>query len=82
LEYEKEGVREYWIFDPERESTTFYRLQANGRYLAVQPDSDGFYRTPLLPDFGLPVTSLWDEHLPNMHEIFEIMKAMVEKKAD
>ncbi len=82
LEYEQEGVREYWIFDPERESTTFYRLQATGRFVAVQPDSDGFYRTPLLPDFALPVTSLWDEHLPNMHEIFETMKAMVTKKED
>lgn len=82
LEYEKEGVREYWMFDPERETTTFYRLQENGRYIAVQPDSDGRYRTPLLPDFALLLTDLWNDNLPNIIEIVEIVRAMVEKKED
>lgn len=82
LEYEQEGVREYWIFDPERESTTFYRLQANRRYLAVQPDSDGFYRTLLLPDFALPINILWEDDLPNIVETTKMVQAMVAKKED
>lgn len=35
-DYERAGVREYWIIDPEERTTTFYRLEA-GRYVQVQP---------------------------------------------
>jgi Uma2 family endonuclease len=76
-EYEQGGVPEYWIFDPLRETTHFHRLNDKGVYVPHQPDGDGNYTTPLLPDFQLNVTGLWDEELPDIIQIVEMMKAML-----
>jgi Uma2 family endonuclease len=49
VEYEKAGVREYWIIDPIRQRCDFNRLDNTGVYAFAQPDDTGHYRTPLLP---------------------------------
>ena len=76
-EYERGGVSEYWIIDPLRERCTFNRLNANGKYQAIQPDEMGIYTTPLLPQLQLPVATLWRSRLPNVLEIVEAVKQMV-----
>ncbi len=38
-DYERCGVREYWLIDPEREAMTFYRLR-NAGYEAIQPEAN------------------------------------------
>jgi Uma2 family endonuclease len=38
-DYERCGVAEYWIIDPERQTMTFYRLH-EGRYVEVAPEGD------------------------------------------
>lgn len=78
-EYEAGGVREYWILDPLRTQTHFYRLDENGIYRQILPDADGNYRTPLLPQFVLHVPTLWEDTLPDIVAIVEAAREMVKK---
>lgn len=78
FEYEAGGVQEYWIVDPLRDESRFYRRNAEGRFIPQTPDADGDYRTPLLPGFVLHVPSLWQETLPNMLDILAMVQKMVE----
>jgi Uma2 family endonuclease len=63
-EYEQGGVKEYWLFDPDRKESFFYRLNREGVYQLQAVDGQGNYRTPLLPDLALHVPTLWAEKLP------------------
>jgi Uma2 family endonuclease len=76
-EYELGGVKEYWIIDPLRDETRFYRLNAEGRYIGIREDAQGYYQTPLLPGFKLHVPTLWDEPLPGYGAIWESTKALL-----
>jgi Uma2 family endonuclease len=76
-EYEAGGVREYWILDPIRTQTLFYRLDENGVYRQVLPDAEGNYRTPLLPGLVLHVPTLWDDALPDIVAIVEAVRHML-----
>jgi len=76
-EYEAGGVREYWILDPIRSQTHFYRLDENGIYRLILPDAEGNYRTPLLPQFVLHVPTLWEDTLPDLVAIVEAVRAML-----
>lgn len=76
-EYEKGGVGEYWLFDPQRRASFFYRQQESGGYLSILPDAEGNYRTPCLPKFFLHVPTLWQDELPNVMQIMEQVRAML-----
>lgn len=41
VDYERAGVSEYWIIDPEERSMTFLRL-VDGKYIEVPPTGDSF----------------------------------------
>ena len=73
-EYEKGGVREYWLIDPIRQTCYFHRLTDEALYKAQQQVVD--YTTPLLPHFILHVPTLWQEDLPGIMETVEAVKAM------
>ena len=45
-DYERAGVAEYWIIDPERGAMTFYRLES-GRYGEIKPETDTLNSTVL-----------------------------------
>jgi Uma2 family endonuclease len=77
VEYEKAGVREYWLLDPEWQASYFHRLNDKGIYAPALPDADGHYRTPLLPGFALHVPTLWQKPLPNIVEAVERVRAML-----
>lgn len=74
-EYEAGGVREYWIIDPMRESTTFYRLDDKRTYQAVSVDNA--YTTPLLPKFSLHLPTLWQDELPDIITVVQSVQAML-----
>ena len=75
-EYEKGGVKEYWIIDPKRRTVNFHRLNAEGAYEAFTADANHNYSTPLLPKFVLHTPILWREKLPATLETGDIVRAM------
>jgi Uma2 family endonuclease len=79
-EYERGGVPEYWIFDPLRRETRFYRLNSEGLYILQSLDSDGNYRTPALPAFVLHVPTLWQDELPGPAATAKAVAAMLDEQ--
>jgi Uma2 family endonuclease len=75
VEYEAGGVREYWMFDQERQIAYFYRLHDQGVYTNIPLDKQGEYQTPLLPGFRLTIATLWQEKLPTLLEVIEQVRA-------
>ncbi len=55
LEYERAGVREYWIIDPRprQEQADFFARGEDGRFAAAPVDEDGVYHSTVLPGFRL-----------------------------
>ena len=61
--YERFGVSEYWVVDPDLDVVRVYRL-AEGRYVRVQElslDLGEVLATPLLPGLELPLSDLFSE---------------------
>lgn len=79
VEYEQGGVREYWLLDYRRKLARFLRLNDDGIYIAVEPDAQDHYQTPLLPKFKLHIPTLWTDALPDIFTATESVKAMMEE---
>jgi Uma2 family endonuclease len=77
VEYEKGGVKEYWIVDSLRKESRFYRLDASGIYIAQTIDDAGDYTTPLLPDLRLHIATLWQSPMPDVLMLGETVKTML-----
>jgi Uma2 family endonuclease len=60
--YERYGVPEYWIVDPELETVKVYRLTEQGYVRAAELSREAGERlaTPLLPDFSVPLADLFE----------------------
>lgn len=67
-EYERGGVREFWLIDPEQMRTEFFVLGEDGRYDSLSA-TDGTLHSLVLPGFWLKVEWLWMEPLPKLHEV-------------
>lgn len=65
-EYERAGISEYWLVDPDTRRAEFFRLAASGQYKPAPPGDDGIYRSTIVPGFWLRVAWLWQEPLPPM----------------
>ncbi len=65
-EYERGGVLEYWIIDPETRRADFYVLE-DGRYQGVEPQADGVYVSRELPGFWIRTAWLWDIPKGDIH---------------
>jgi Uma2 family endonuclease len=77
-EYEKGGVKEYWIIDPKRRVVNFHRLNEQGFYEPINAP-DNRYTTPLLPQFVFDTAILWRNKLPATLETGDIIRAMFKK---
>lgn len=55
-DYERFGVREYWLIDPIEERMTFFRLR-DGRYFEA-PSLPDFYESAIVPGFQLDLTKV------------------------
>jgi len=58
-DYEKFGVREYWLVNPLVEQLQVYILSDEGKYVALAPDETGAYRSTVLPGFCVSPRWLW-----------------------
>lgn len=74
-EYERAGVREYWIIDPVNREVRFYRLNKDGAFLLQEIDSH--YQTPLLADLQIDPATLLQAHLPGPIEIARQIQMML-----
>lgn len=63
-EYETEGVREYWLVDPERHQVEFYQMGETGVYQTVLPGGDGIYHSKVLEGLWIKVEWLWTRPTP------------------
>jgi len=61
--YERFGVDEYWIVDPETDAVRVYRRQGNAfaRLLELARKADDVLTTPVLPGFELPLSRIFRE---------------------
>lgn len=73
-EYEAAGVPEYWIIDPLRQETRFFRLTNEGFYASQPLNENDEYETPMLPGLRLPTDWLWQTTPPGPIAIGEKMK--------
>lgn len=64
LEYEANGVGEYWVIDPSNEQVRVYVLNDQRQYAAV-PEENGVLKSAALPGFWVRSEWLWQEPLPN-----------------
>jgi len=67
-EYQSAGVQEYWIIDPRPgyERVDFYVLDGKGRYRPIPVDTDGRYRSTVIPGFWFEVAWVLSEEPPNV----------------
>lgn len=72
VEYERAGVGEYWLIDPDRESAEFYELGADGRYRAARTEPEGVYRSKVVPGFFVRVAWLWQTPAPAVEALREL----------
>jgi len=63
-EYEKAGVREYWIVDPLAERVEAYRL-AQGKFQRMA-ETDGKLASGVIPGLFIKTAWLWDENRPSV----------------
>jgi Uma2 family endonuclease len=80
-EYEKAGVREYWIIDPIRRSVSIHVLDSQGLYYLL--NSPHQITSTVLPDFALDSHLLWQPELPSaLDEIINIVQPMIKSRED
>jgi Uma2 family endonuclease len=66
FEYERAGVPEYWLIDPERHLAEFYVLGADGVYEMAFGGRSGRFESSVLPGLWLDVEWLWQSPLPTV----------------
>ena len=57
--YERVGVPEYWIVDPERNTVQVFRLSGERYAPALEFGSGGQLETPLLPGLSIPLSEVF-----------------------
>lgn len=67
-DYEKNGVREYWIVDPIKKIAQVWSAHENGRFQVVAADG-GVLRSRFLPGFFIRQAWLWQNPKPKIMPI-------------
>jgi len=66
-EYQRGGVREYWLIDPARRTAEVYRRGRDGRFRPVAVGEDGIFRSVAMKGLWVKVDWLWDR--PPIEEV-------------
>jgi Uma2 family endonuclease len=75
-EYERGGVREYWLLDPTREIAHFYRLGRDGRYRPLRVDANGIVRSEVLSGLWLKPEWLCSRSQPDITSVLRQWKLL------
>ena len=59
--YQRSGVSEYWVVDPELDVVRIYRADAFERPQELSRDAGDVLRTPLLPGLEVPLAAIFKE---------------------
>lgn len=73
-EYEKGGVPECWLIDPDRKQAEFYHRDAKGIYQLMRLDKNGVFRSKVLNGFWLRVAWLWQKPTPPLQVVLKEWK--------
>lgn len=76
VEYESEGIPEYWLIDPIRQQAEFYRLGDDSHYHLSLPDAEGVYHSLSITGFWLEVDWLWQDSLPDELEVLRQLEVL------
>jgi len=76
-EYETGKVAEYWLIDPVRQESHFYRLSENERYQSQAIDEAGYYQTLKLPKLKFHIPTLWQAQLPGPSVVVKAIQDML-----
>jgi len=74
-EYEKAGVREYWVIDPIAEQVEVHVLGADQKYEQVT-ERDGWLHSVAVPGFRLKIDWLWPATRPKAIEALAELNAL------
>lgn len=69
-EYEKGGVKEYWLIDPERKRAEFYRLGRDKQYHLIEA-VDGVFRSVVLRGLWLRIDWCWQHPKPKLMKVLK-----------
>lgn len=73
-EYEKAGVKEYWLIDYERRTANFYGLDSEKKYELLLPGTDKKFKSGVIEGLWINTDWLWQEELPNLIDILREWK--------
>ena len=68
-DYERAGVREYWVIDPKVREAIFYGLNASGALDELAVANNGEFVSGVLPEVRLQLAWLWQEPQPDVIEV-------------
>jgi Uma2 family endonuclease len=69
IEYESARIPEYWLIDPIRKQTEFYRLGDDKCYHPIALDAEGKYHSEVVKNFWFKPSWLWQDPQPPVWEI-------------
>jgi Uma2 family endonuclease len=78
-EYEKGGVKEYWLLDPVHQENLFYVLDENGVYKSQSLDSEGYYSSTVLSGFRFQPAILLQPTIPRASTAVALVEKMLAK---
>lgn len=73
-EYEKAGVKEYWIIDPNRRTANFYGYDESGKYKMLPLSSNGKFESRIIEGLWIKTDWLWQEKLPDLMDVLKDWK--------
>ena len=78
-EYERAGVREYWIIDPLSKTAEAYRLE--GKKFRLIQEQDGVLMSSVLRNFWLKTEWLWRKPLPKVPSVLKQMRGKAPRRS-
>lgn len=70
-EYEKIGVKEYWLIDYTRRTANFYGFDEKGKYKLLPISLDGKFQSRVIEGLWIKTDWLWQEELPTLMEVLK-----------